>query len=320
VKYTALTTFAAGLIFATAAFAEPHHGNQEQHAAPASAPHGGGGGAQHFSAPQGGPRGGGMGNFSRGPASGGAFERPRTMERAPSNFGAYQQRGPSRGYSNFERHGSAPSTYGTYEQRGPSHGYTNFERRGTTAPTNYGAFEQRNNTRGTATFERRGNRTFTPGGEGRYGAMPYRGGEGQRGVSRENAAYTHGNNFARTPQRGVAQQNYGRDARGFGQRPSNWNERPRDFSRRDYQFNATATERFHWGNYDRPDGWYYRRWGYGEYLPGAFWARDYWLTSWWLFDLAIPPYGFEWVRYGDDALLVNVYTGQILEVEYGVFY
>ncbi|HKD21615.1 MAG TPA: RcnB family protein, partial [Rhizomicrobium sp.] len=46
----------------------------------------------------------------------------------------------------------------------------------------------------------------------------------------------------------------------------------------------------------------------------------YWLTSWWLFDLAIPPYGFEWVRYGDDALLVNVYTGQILEVEYDVFY
>jgi Ni/Co efflux regulator RcnB len=49
-------------------------------------------------------------------------------------------------------------------------------------------------------------------------------------------------------------------------------------------------------------------------------VRDYWLTDWWMFDLPIPPYGYEWVRYGDDALLINTYTGQILEVEYGVFY
>jgi Ni/Co efflux regulator RcnB len=317
VKYSGFATFAAGLIFATTAFAEPHHGVQQEHAAPAAAPHGGG--AQHFSAPQGGfQRGSGMSNFGRGPSNSGAFAPRGTMERAPSNFGAYEQRGgPSRGYSNFERRGG-PSNYGAYEQRNNTRGYTNFERRGT--PSTYGAYEQRNTTRGTTNFERRGNHTFTPGGEGRYGAgtMPYRG--NTRSFSGQNAAYTHGGNVARAPQRGMAQQNYGRDARGFGQRPSNWNERPRDFSRRDYQFNATATDRFHWGSYDRPDGWYYRRWGFGEYLPGAFWARDYWLTSWWLFDLAIPPYGFEWVRYGDDALLVNVYTGQILEVEYDVFY
>jgi hypothetical protein len=34
----------------------------------------------------------------------------------------------------------------------------------------------------------------------------------------------------------------------------------------------------------------------------------------------IPPYGYEWVCYGDDALLVNVYTGEILQVVYGLFY
>ena len=110
------------------------------------------------------------------------------------------------------------------------------------------------------------------------------------------------------------------DSRGFGTRPSNWNNRPRNFDRGSYQRNATASARFHYGSYNAPRGYHYQRWSYGEYLPSMYWARDYWLTSWWLFDLAIPPYGYEWVRYGDDALLVNVYTGQILQVDYGVFY
>lgn len=113
---------------------------------------------------------------------------------------------------------------------------------------------------------------------------------------------------------------YQHDAHGFGMRPDNWNDRPHDFNRGDYQRNFEASRHFHYGDYMRPHGWYYRRWAYGDVLPSFFWARDYWITSWWMFDLPIPPYGYEWVRYGDDALLVNVDNGQILQVEYGVFY
>jgi Ni/Co efflux regulator RcnB len=115
-------------------------------------------------------------------------------------------------------------------------------------------------------------------------------------------------------------QHYARDPHGYGARPGNWNNRPRNFDRGSYQHNVSASARFHYGSYNRPSGWYYRRWSYGDTLPRAFWARDYWLTSWWMFDLAIPPNGYEWVRYGDDALLINVYNGQILQVDYGVFY
>ena len=43
------------------------------------------------------------------------------------------------------------------------------------------------------------------------------------------------------------------------------------------------------------------------------------LADYWLFGLEIPPVGFEWVRDDGDAILVNVSTGQILQVEYGVF-
>jgi Ni/Co efflux regulator RcnB len=33
----------------------------------------------------------------------------------------------------------------------------------------------------------------------------------------------------------------------------------------------------------------------------------------------VPPAGYEWVRDDDDALLVNTSTGEVPQVEYGVF-
>jgi Ni/Co efflux regulator RcnB len=33
----------------------------------------------------------------------------------------------------------------------------------------------------------------------------------------------------------------------------------------------------------------------------------------------VPPVGYEWVRDGNDAILVNTGSGEILQVEYGVF-
>jgi Ni/Co efflux regulator RcnB len=39
-----------------------------------------------------------------------------------------------------------------------------------------------------------------------------------------------------------------------------------------------------------------------------------------MFDLPMPPRGYEWVRYGDDALLVNIRTGEIVDVVYDVFW
>ena len=96
--------------------------------------------------------------------------------------------------------------------------------------------------------------------------------------------------------------------------------RPRTFDRRAYQRNANAARKFRGGYYRKPAGWYYRRWTFGQILPFAFFARDYWLNDYYAYDLPLPPYGYEWVRYGDDALLVDTRTGTILQVQYGVFY
>jgi Ni/Co efflux regulator RcnB len=105
-----------------------------------------------------------------------------------------------------------------------------------------------------------------------------------------------------------------------GQRPPQWEQYHRDFDPRAYQWSRYSQQRYHWEPYRPPHGWYYRQWTYGQDLPAAFWARDYWINIYWNFGLIDPPYGYVWVRYGPDALLVNVATGEILSVEYGVFY
>ena len=48
--------------------------------------------------------------------------------------------------------------------------------------------------------------------------------------------------------------------------------------------------------------------------------RNYWLMDFLMYGLDEPPAGYVWVRYGPDALLIDEYDGEIVEVEYGVFY
>ena len=87
-----------------------------------------------------------------------------------------------------------------------------------------------------------------------------------------------------------------------------------------YHKNVTAERRFHYGEYRAPPGYQYRRWSYGERLPQGYYAQDYWIPNYLNFGLPWTPDGCEWVRYGPDALLVDIDTGEIIQVEYGVFY
>jgi len=95
--------------------------------------------------------------------------------------------------------------------------------------------------------------------------------------------------------------------------------RPQTVDRGAYNHNFQASRTYHVGGYRRPSGWMAHRWSYGEFLPRAYWADQYFLAEYWLFGLEVPPVGYEWVRDDDDAILINVQTGEILQVEYGVF-
>ncbi len=101
--------------------------------------------------------------------------------------------------------------------------------------------------------------------------------------------------------------------------PHGWDARPKEFDRGAYQHNFQAARTYHVGPYRRPPGWAPHHWGYGEVLPRAYWGPQFLLADYWLFALEVPPVGYEWVREDSDALLINTSTGEILQVEYGVF-
>ena len=87
-----------------------------------------------------------------------------------------------------------------------------------------------------------------------------------------------------------------------------------------FTYRGHMVERIHINPFIYPPGWGYRRWAVGAALPPLFLARDYWYPEWAALGLAPPPPGAEWVRYGPDLLLVDVTSGQVLDVVPDVFY
>jgi Ni/Co efflux regulator RcnB len=102
------------------------------------------------------------------------------------------------------------------------------------------------------------------------------------------------------------------------------NLRTRDNGRPQYTSQAfpqifRTTRRFHVAPRPQPRGWYYRSWTYGQFLPLAWLLPTYYL-NWGAYGLPEPPIGCEWVQEGPDALLIDVWTGEVLSVYRGVFY
>ena len=79
-------------------------------------------------------------------------------------------------------------------------------------------------------------------------------------------------------------------------------------------FSRYSVERYRW-----PSGYGYQRWGIGYRLPRDFWISDYYIYDYADYGLGPAPGGFQWIRYGPDILLINLYTGQIADAVYGAF-
>ena len=70
-----------------------------------------------------------------------------------------------------------------------------------------------------------------------------------------------------------------------------------------------------------PRGYSIRLWQRGQWLPSAYYVERRWhLVEYWRFGLYDPPYASNWVRVGDDALLVDLRTGEVLDVVYELFW
>ncbi len=112
--------------------------------------------------------------------------------------------------------------------------------------------------------------------------------------------------------------------RNFGDRNDrrDWRDRNRrkHVNIQQYRRNFNAPRRYNVGMYQWRDGYSYRRYGYGQRLPRHFFLRNFWLANFFAYGLFAPPPGYIWVRYGPDALLIDEYTGEIVQVRYNMFY
>ena len=95
--------------------------------------------------------------------------------------------------------------------------------------------------------------------------------------------------------------------------PNYWDNRRHD--RRDY-----ARYRYHYGHYRAPHGYHYRIWHRGDHLPRAYYGSSYIVYDWRPYRLYAPPYGYHWVRVGNDVLLTALATGVVLDVLYNIWY
>jgi Ni/Co efflux regulator RcnB len=132
-------------------------------------------------------------------------------------------------------------------------------------------------------------------------------------------SHERGNGGARPPPAHPGEAHPGPQGYNRVSEPHGWNTRPATVDTNTYHHNFQAARSFRIGPYQRPAGWVAHHWAYGQILPRAYWASQFVLADYWLFSLEVPPVGYEWVRDDDDALLVNISTGEILQVEYGVF-
>lgn len=55
-------------------------------------------------------------------------------------------------------------------------------------------------------------------------------------------------------------------------------------------------------------------------LPAIFLGSAYYYDRYDDLGIGGPPYGYRWVRYGPDLLLVETGSGRIADVIYGAFY
>lgn len=117
--------------------------------------------------------------------------------------------------------------------------------------------------------------------------------------------------------------NWNRGDRGWrgdqGRFDHNWRRNDR-YDWRDYRVRNRSA--FHLPRYYAPYGWDYgyRRFGIGFRLDSILFGSNYWISDPYYYRLP-PAYGpYRWVRYYNDALLVDIDTGEVVDVVYDIFW
>lgn len=77
---------------------------------------------------------------------------------------------------------------------------------------------------------------------------------------------------------------------------------------------------FRLGWYYDPFGWGYRRFDIGWNMRPIYWSDRYWLQDPWQWRLPTVYGPYRWIRYYDDALLIDLRSGRVVDVIHDVFW
>ncbi len=102
---------------------------------------------------------------------------------------------------------------------------------------------------------------------------------------------------------------------------TNWNRNWPDNDRYDWRdWRRSHRTIFRIGLYYDPFGWGYRPYQIGWRLWPSYYNQQYWINDPWMYRLPYAPPGLVWVRYWDDALLIDTYSGEVVDVIHNFFW
>jgi len=103
--------------------------------------------------------------------------------------------------------------------------------------------------------------------------------------------------------------------------PTQWNTSWRNNSRYDWSnYRRRHNWLFNLGLYYDPFGWGYQPYQIGWRMWPSYFSNNYWLNDPWQYRLPYAPPGTRWIRYYDDAILVDMWSGQVVDVIYDFFW
>lgn len=103
--------------------------------------------------------------------------------------------------------------------------------------------------------------------------------------------------------------------------PVSWSSHWRSDRRYDWHnWRSRNRSLFRLGFYSDPFGWNYRPYSIGWRMWPSYYSRNYWLNDPWQYRLPYAPPGYRWIRYWDDAILVDTWNGQVVDVIYNFFW
>ena len=103
--------------------------------------------------------------------------------------------------------------------------------------------------------------------------------------------------------------------------PAKWSSNWRHSSKYDwYNWRKRHRWLFNLGFYNDPFGWGYRPYSIGWRMWPSYYSRNYWLSDPWEYRLPYAPPGYRWIRYYDDAVLIDTWDGRVVDVLYNFFW